>query len=226
MFRSTSAMTCSETVIRIFSSSARSRSARAALWVEKIPAIKVLLSKKITFLDIVFLVIPLAFIIHQIRNSLRYVSWKDRKAFVKDLKQVYKAANREAAEARLVELGEKWGDKYAIAVRSWENNWEELATFFDYSAEIRRLIYTTNTIEGYNRQLRKVTKTKASFPSQEAVRKLLYLANVHIIKKWTRPIVSWPFVSRIGFPYEPGCQLSPKDSLRLARPQGSLRFFP
>lgn len=131
-------------------------------------------------------------IIHQIRNSLRYVSWKDRKAFVQDLKLVYQAANREAGEARLVELGEKWGDKYAIAVRSWKNNWEELATFFDYSAEIRRLIYTTNTIEGYNRQLRKVTKNKASFPSQEAVRKLLYLANVNIIKQWTRPISNWP----------------------------------
>ena len=131
-------------------------------------------------------------IIHQIRNSLRYVSWKDRKAFVQDLKQVYQAANREAAEAGLVELGQKWGDQYAIAVRSWENNWEELATFFDYPAEIRRLIYTTNTIEGYNRQLRKVTKNKASFPSPEAVRKLLYLANVNIIKKWTRPILNWP----------------------------------
>jgi putative transposase len=77
-------------------------------------------------------------------------------------------------------------------VRSWENNWEELATFFDYPAEVRRLIYTTNTIEGYNRQLRKVTKNKASFPSREAVRKLLYLANVNILKKWTRPISNWP----------------------------------
>ena len=131
-------------------------------------------------------------IIHQIRNSLRYVSWRDRKAFVQDLKQVYQAANREAAEAGLAELGQKWGDQYAIAVRSWENNWEELATFFDYPAEIRRLIYTTNTIEGYNRQLRKVTKNKASFPSREAVRKLLYLANVNIIKKWTRPLLNWP----------------------------------
>jgi putative transposase len=131
-------------------------------------------------------------IIHQIRNSLRYVSWKDRKAFVKDLKTVYQAANREAAEARLVYLRETWGDKYAIAVRSWENNWEELATFFDYPAEVRRLIYTTNTIEGYNRQLRKVTQNKASFPSREAVRKLLYLANVNILKKWTRPISNWP----------------------------------
>lgn len=131
-------------------------------------------------------------IIHQIRNSLRYVSWKDRKAFVQDLKTVYQAANREAAETNLVSLGEKWGEKYAIAVRSWENNWQELATFFDYPAEIRRLIYTTNPIEGYNRQLRKVTKNKASFPTQEAVRKLLYLANINILKKWTRPVFDWP----------------------------------
>ncbi len=88
----------------------------------------------------------------------------------------------------------KWSDKYAIAVRSWENNWDELSTFFDFPAEIRRLIYTTNTIEGYNRQLRKVTKNKASFPSPQAVRKLLYLANINIIKKWTKPIFNWPLI--------------------------------
>lgn len=133
-------------------------------------------------------------IIHQIRNSLKYVASKDRKAFVKDLKTVYKAPNRETAEKNLLRLNEQWSDKYAIAVRSWENHWEELSTFFDYPAEIRRLIYTTNAIEGYNRQLRKVTKNKASFPTAQAVRKLLYLANVHITKKWTRPIVNWPLI--------------------------------
>jgi transposase-like protein len=133
-------------------------------------------------------------IIHQIRNSLRYVSWKDKKAFIQDLKMVYQAPNREAAEANLLRLGEQWSDKYAIAVRSWENNWDELSTFFDFPAEIRRLIYTTNTIEGYNRQLRKVTKNKASFPSPQAVRKLLYLANINIVKKWTRPIINWPLI--------------------------------
>jgi len=130
-------------------------------------------------------------VIHQIRNSLRYVSWKDRKAFVTDLKTVYRAATREEAEANLLQLDEKWSDKYAIAVRSWENHWPELATFFDYPAEIRRLIYTTNTIEGYNRQLRKVLKNKASFPTDEAARKLLYLANVNITRKWTMPIYDW-----------------------------------
>lgn len=130
-------------------------------------------------------------IVHQIRNSLRYVTWSDRKAFVKDLKTVYKAATREEAEMNLLHLGELWGDKYAMAIRSWENNWVELATFFDYPAEIRRMIYTTNTIEGYNRQLRKVCKTKASFPTVEAVRKLFYLANVKITKKWQMPIPHW-----------------------------------
>ena len=133
-------------------------------------------------------------IVHQIRNSLRYLSWKDRKAFVRDLKTVYQAPNREAAEANLQRLGELWNDKYAIAVRSWERNWDELSTFFDFPAEIRRLIYTTNTIEGYNRQLRKVTKNKSSFPNTQAVRKLLYLANLNITKKWARPIVSWALI--------------------------------
>ena len=121
-------------------------------------------------------------------------STKDRKAFIHDLKAIYQAPNREAAEANLRKLGEKWNDKYAIAVRSWENHWDELSTFFDYPAEIRRMIYTTNTIEGYNRQLRKVTKNKASFPTTQSVRKLLYLANVDITKKWTRPIVNWALI--------------------------------
>ena len=130
-------------------------------------------------------------VIHQIRNSLKYVPWKDRKAFVADLKTVYKAATREEAEANLLKLAEAWGDRYAIAVRSWETHWEDLATFFDFPAEIRRLIYTTNTVEGYNRQLRKVTKNKASFPSPEATRKLLFLATQNITRKWTAPIRDW-----------------------------------
>ena len=130
-------------------------------------------------------------IIHQIRHSLQYVAWKDRKAFVADLKAIYQASTREEAESHLLQLGETWGKKYAIAVKSWENNWEDLATFFAYPAEIRRLIYTTNAIEGYNRGLRKVVKTKASFPTPEAARKLLYLANQNITKKWTMPIQNW-----------------------------------
>lgn len=130
-------------------------------------------------------------IIHQIRHSLQYVAWKDRKAFVADLKAIYQASTREEAESHLLQLGETWGKKYAIAVKSWENNWEDLATFFHYPAEIRRLIYTTNAIEGYNRGLRKVIKTKSSFPTPEAARKLLYLANQNITRKWTMPVQNW-----------------------------------
>ncbi len=130
-------------------------------------------------------------VIHQIRNSLKYVTWEDRKPFMADLKKVYKAATREQAETHLLELAEKWGHKYAIAVRSWENNWEDLATMFNYPAQIRRLIYTTNAVEGYNRQIRKVTKTKSMFATPEAVRKLLYLVNHNVTKRWTSPIPKW-----------------------------------
>jgi len=133
-------------------------------------------------------------VIHQIRNSLKYVTWNDRKAFMVDLKQVYQAATRESAEANLQQLAEKWRDKYAVAVRSWQNNWEDLATCFAYPAEIRRLIYTTNSVEGYHRQLRKVTKAKSIFPTPEAARKLLFLANRDILKKWTMPIQHWPLI--------------------------------
>lgn len=133
-------------------------------------------------------------IIHQIRNSLKYVVWADRRAFAADLRQVYQASTREAAETALLTLSETWGDKYAMAIRSWENNWNDLATFFDYTPEIRRLIYTTNLIEGYNRQLRKVTKTKAVFPTYEAVRKVLWLSHQEIVKKWTVPIPNWALI--------------------------------
>jgi transposase-like protein len=133
-------------------------------------------------------------IIHQIRQSLKYVVWKDRKAFVADLKTVYQAATREKAEANLLQLEQTWGSKYAAAIRSWQNNWEDLATFFEFPKEIRRLIYTTNSVEGYHRQLRKVTKNKGSFPTEQSVRKLLYLATVNITKKWTAPIQNWPLI--------------------------------
>jgi len=133
-------------------------------------------------------------IIHQIRSSLKYIGWKERKAFVADLKKVYQAATREEAEANLLRLEEIWGDKYGAAVRSWQNNWEELATFFQFPKEIRRLIYTTNTVEGYHRQLRKVIKNKSSFPTPQAARKLLYLATMNISKKWTNSIRNWPLI--------------------------------
>lgn len=130
-------------------------------------------------------------IIHQVRQSLTYVSWKDRKAFVADLRTIYQAPTREAAETRLLELSERWSATYPMAVRSWETHWEDLATMFEYGAEIRRLIYTTNSIEGYNRQLRKVTKTKGAFPTDDAARKLLFLVNRNITRKWTAPVPNW-----------------------------------
>ena len=138
-------------------------------------------------------------IIHQVRHSLRYVAWRDRKAFICDLKTICRATTQEAPrgfpETNLLRLAAKGSSKYAIAVRSWENNWEDLATFFRYPTEIRRLIYTTNLIEGYHRQLRKVMKNKATFPTPEAAPqehpKLLYVATQDITKKWTMPIQNW-----------------------------------
>jgi putative transposase len=130
-------------------------------------------------------------IIHQVRQSLSYVSWKDRKAVVADLKAIYQAPTREAAELKLLEVSERWGDRYAVAIRSWERHWDDLATMFDYPAEVRRLIYTTNTVEGYNRQLRKVIKTKGALPSVEAARKLLYLITRDITKTWTATPYNW-----------------------------------
>lgn len=116
-------------------------------------------------------------VIHQIRQSLKYVGWKDRKAFVEDLKTIYRAPTREAGESALLALGDHWDQQYVMAVRSWKANWEDLATMFDDPPSIRRLIYTTNTVEGYHRQLRKVLKTKSSFPTEEAARKLLFLVD-------------------------------------------------
>lgn len=133
-------------------------------------------------------------VIHQIRNSLKYVVWKDRKAFVADLKTVYQAATRDESLSSLSRLEQTWSGKYGAAVRSWQNNWDDLTTFFEFPKEIRRLIYTTNTVEGYHRQLRKVIKNKGSFPTEQAVRKLLYLATMDITKKWTTPIQNWPLI--------------------------------
>jgi putative transposase len=130
-------------------------------------------------------------IVHQIRQSTKYVTHKDRKDFCSDLKGIYQAATREAAETALLALGERWSDKYALAVRSWENNWEALATMYAYTPEIRRLIYTTNPIEGYNRQLRKATKTKGTFPTADAVRKSFWLAHQNIAANWARPLHNW-----------------------------------
>lgn len=130
-------------------------------------------------------------IIHQIRNSLKYVCWKDKKEFIANLKCVYKATTKENGWIHLMKLKKKWKDKYALSIRSWENNWEDLSPFFAYPQAIRRIIYTTNSIESYNRVLRKATKNKGSFPSKDAALKVLYLATREVMKKWTMPIQNW-----------------------------------
>jgi len=132
-------------------------------------------------------------IIHQVRNSLKYVVHKDRKDFTHDLKYVYKAVNKSQAEIELNNLEIKWGKKYPIVIRSWRNNWEELSTFFAYDERIRKVIYTTNAVEGLHRQIRKVTKTKGVFPTDMSLMKLIYLAVGNISKRWTAPLPNWQF---------------------------------
>jgi len=130
-------------------------------------------------------------IVHQVRNTIKYVSTKDSSAVIADVKLVYQAVSKELAEEHLNSLEEKWGKKYPIVIKSWRNNWQKLSTFFKYAADIRRIIYTTNTIEGFHRQLRKVTKTKGAFTSDMALLKLVYLASERIAEKWTRPLPNW-----------------------------------
>jgi transposase-like protein len=130
-------------------------------------------------------------IVHQIRNSLKYVASKDQKPFLRDLKEVYRATTKELAEQQLDVLDKKWGKKYPLVIHSWRNNWPKLSTYFKYDPAIRKLIYTTNTIEGFHRQVRKVTKTKGAFPSDLALLKLIYLAYRNIRKKWTQPLQNW-----------------------------------
>ena len=130
-------------------------------------------------------------VIHQIRNSIKYISTKDQKAFMADLKPVYQATSREEAELELAALEEKWARKYPVVIDSWKRNWDKLSTYFQYSPAIRKLIYTTNTIEGFHRQIRKVTKTKGAFTSDMSLLKLIYLATQNIQKKWTQPLQNW-----------------------------------
>jgi putative transposase len=130
-------------------------------------------------------------VIHQIRNSLKYVASKDQKTFMKDLKMVYQAANKSQAEDGLIKLEEIWGKKYPIVIKSWNNNWDKLSTYFQYDEHVRRLIYTTNAVEGFHRQVRKVTKTKGAFPNDMALLKLIYLTVENISKKWTQPLQNW-----------------------------------
>ena len=130
-------------------------------------------------------------IVHQIRNSLKYVASKDQKLFMKDLKKVYQAVNKSQAETELINLEEKWGHKYPVVIQSWNRNWEKLSVYFQYDEQIRKLIYTTNPVEGFHRQVRKVTKTKGAFPNDMALLKLIYLATENIAKKWTQPLQNW-----------------------------------
>ncbi len=133
-------------------------------------------------------------VVHQIRNACKYVVWKDRRAFAKDMKKIYGAPTRQAAEVALEDFAKIWESKYPYAIKSWRNNWEELTTFFDFPMEIRKIIYTTNSIENLNGKIRKYTKNKMSFPTDQALKKSVYLAIFEITKKWTMPIRDWPII--------------------------------
>ena len=130
-------------------------------------------------------------IIHQLRNTFKYVSYKDSKELMKDFKLVYKAINESEALSALDVVEEKWGKKYPTAIRIWKDNWDVISPFFNFPQEIRTIMYTTNIIEGVNRQFRKVTKTKSTFPSDESLLKLLYLASQNMMKKWTVRYRNW-----------------------------------
>lgn len=130
-------------------------------------------------------------IVHQIRNSIKYIASKDKKSFMKDLKEVYKAPTEELALAQLDKLKETWGNSYGMVIDSWYNNWNNLSTFFDFSPRIRKMIYTTNALEGFNRQVRKYTKSRTIFPTDESLNKCVYLATMEIMEKWTQPVPNW-----------------------------------
>lgn len=133
-------------------------------------------------------------IVHQIRNSCKFVAWKDRKEFCKDLKTIYAAINREVAYDALQFCKEKWGAKYKYAIKSWETNWENLTHYFEYPLELRRIIYTTNTIENLNRGIRKYTKNKTQFTNENAATKSIYLSIKNIEKAWSLPVTNWGMI--------------------------------
>lgn len=133
-------------------------------------------------------------VVHQIRNACRYVVWKDKKAFTADMKPVYDAPNKQAAQAALESFADKWESKYPYAIKSWRENWDDLTVFYEVPLEIRKIIYTTNIIENMNGKIRKYTKNKLSFPTDEAVLKSVYLALREISKKWTMPIHNWGII--------------------------------
>lgn len=147
-------------------------------------------------------------IVHQIRNSCKYVVYKDRKEFCADLKNIYNATNLEVAEKALVEMEVKWGAKYKYAIKSWNDNWENLSNFFQYPMEIRKLIYTTNTIENVNRGIRKYTKTKVQFVDDNSVQKAVYLALMNVQSKWNKPIPGWGLIMHQFFTiFEHRCKI-------------------
>lgn len=130
-------------------------------------------------------------VIHQIRNNMKYIPTKHRQNFMNDLKPVYKASTLEQAELEFEKFKEIWGSKYPKVIESWENNWLELTAFFSYPIEIRKMIYTTNTVEAFHRQLRKVTKTKTTYPTDNSLKKIIYLAIMGVVEKWNKPVPGW-----------------------------------
>jgi transposase-like protein len=133
-------------------------------------------------------------VVHQIRNACRYVVWKDKKAFTADMKGIYNAPNEQAARGALEDFARNWEGKYSYAVKSWRDNWEDLTVFFEFPLEIRKIIYTTNLIENLNGKIRKYTKNKLSFPTDDAVMKSVYLAVREATKKWSMPIRDWGII--------------------------------
>lgn len=133
-------------------------------------------------------------IIHMLRNSFKYVSYKDLKSFASDFKAIYKAPSEETALKELEDVKEKWGRKYPFAISNWESNWDVIRPFFEFSDDIRRIMYTTNIIEGVNRQFRKVTKTKSVFPNDSSLEKMLYLASQNVMQKWKMRYRNWDLV--------------------------------
>ena len=133
-------------------------------------------------------------VVHQIRTSTKFVSYKDRKLFCADMRKIYTAPNEKAALEELDKFEQNWGKKYMYAITSWRNNWKRLATFFKYPQEIRKIIYTTNHVENFNRAIRKVTKTKSSFPTEDSLLKLLYLIVMDKTEKWTMPVRDWGLI--------------------------------
>ena len=133
-------------------------------------------------------------VVHQIRNACRYVVWKDKKAFTADMKHIYNAPNQKAARAALEDFAGQWETKYSYAIKSWRDNWEDLTVFFEFPLEIRKIIYTTNLIENLNGKIRKYTKNKLSFPTDDAVMKSVYLATREATKKWSMPIRNWGII--------------------------------